>query len=130
MRRRVCVCVCGRDCMHRRVCVCVCAYVGAIACIDACVCVCGRDCMRRRVCVCVSAIACADVLCIQKYLYLTPCGARTQKDVFLCTTRRLTGDSCEAMHACACLCVLVHKVHGHCDCCEAMHACVGLCGFS
>jgi hypothetical protein len=28
---------------------------------------------------------------------------------------------------CACLCVLVHKAHGHCDCSEAMHACVRVC---
>jgi hypothetical protein len=31
----------------------------------------------------------------------------------------------EAMHVCACLCVLVHKAHGHCHFGEAMHACGG-----
>jgi hypothetical protein len=31
------------------------------------------------------------------------------------------------MHACACLCVVMHKAHAHGDCCEAMHACVGVC---
>jgi hypothetical protein len=31
------------------------------------------------------------------------------------------------MHACACLCALVHKAHAHCDCCDVMHACGGLC---
>ncbi len=31
------------------------------------------------------------------------------------------GDCCEAIHLCACLCVLMHKGYGHCDCCEVMH---------
>jgi hypothetical protein len=47
--------------------------------------------------------------------------------VWACARRFLTlVDCCEAMHACGCLCVLVHKAHDHCDCCEAMHACVWL----
>jgi len=30
------------------------------------------------------------------------------------------------MHVCECVFELV-KAHGHCDCCEAMHACACLC---
>jgi hypothetical protein len=35
-----------------------------------------------------------------------------------------SGDHSEAMHSCACLCVLTHEAHGHNDCCKAMYACV------
>jgi hypothetical protein len=36
-------------------------------------------------------------------------------------------DCCEAMHVCACFCVVVHKAHAHCDWCEAIDVCACLC---
>jgi hypothetical protein len=47
--------------------------------------------------------------------------------LFVCTDENMVCahcDCCEAMHACACLCM--NKAHGHSDCCEAVHAFVGL----
>jgi hypothetical protein len=48
--------------------------------------------------------------------------------LFVCTNENMVCahcDCCEAMHACACLCM--NKAHGHSDCCAAMHACACLC---
>jgi len=36
-------------------------------------------------------------------------------------------DCCEAMHAHACVCVLMHKTYSHYAFCKAMHVCVKVC---
>jgi hypothetical protein len=64
--------------------------------------------------------------------------------IFVMRIIRILSHSCNAMHACACLCVYksgvdgcavmyvcimnerMNKVYAHCDCCEAVHVCACL----
>jgi hypothetical protein len=75
----------------------------------ACVAVCVWACTRRMLTV-IGARQCMRVLVC----------------VFLCTRRMVTVIAARRCMRVLVLCVVVHKAHGHCDCCEAMHACACL----